>query len=69
MNQVLEGKGGISMNHNALLAERNRLLTERNRLLTLYIRARGEERIRILARLVVLDEEIKHQEAEKHDQV
>ncbi len=60
MNQVLEGKGGISMNHNALLAERNRLLT-------LYIRARGEERIRILARLVVLDEEIKHQEAEKHD--
>jgi len=62
MNQVLEGKGGISMNHNALLAERNRLLT-------LYIRARGEERIRILARLVVLDEEIKHQEAEKHDQV
>jgi len=62
MNQVLEGKGGISMNHNALLAERNRLLT-------LYIRARGEERIRILARLVVLDEEIKHQEAGKHDHV
>ncbi len=62
MNQALEGKGGISMNHNALLAERNRLLT-------LYTRARGEERIRILARLVVLDEEIKHQEAEKHDQV
>lgn len=40
---------------------------ERDRLLDMYYRAKGEERIRILARLVVLDEETKHQEAEKHD--
>ena len=58
MNQALEGKGGISMNHNALLAERNRLLT-------LYTRARGEERIRILARLVVLDEEMESKKAKQ----
>ena len=32
------------------------LKEERNRLLDLYTRARGEERIRILAQLVVLDE-------------
>jgi len=44
---------------------RDALLAERDRLLTLYTRAKGEERIRILARLVVLDEEIKHQEAER----
>ena len=42
---------------------------ERDRLLDIYARSKGEERIRILARLVVLDEEIKHQEAEKHDHV
>ena len=42
---------------------------ERDRLLDMYSRAKGEERISILARLVVLDEEIKHQEAEKHDHV
>ena len=31
--------------------------SERDRLLDMYSRARGEERIRILAKLVVLDEE------------
>lgn len=31
--------------------------SERDRLLDLYPKARGEERIKILARLVVLDEE------------
>lgn len=31
--------------------------SERDRLLDLYARAEGEERIKILARLVVLDEE------------
>ncbi|MCL6456660.1 MAG: hypothetical protein K6T85_01515, partial [Gorillibacterium sp.] len=35
-------------------------MTERDRLLDLYARARGEERIKILARLVVLDEEEKY---------
>lgn len=45
------------------------LKNERDRLLDMYSRAKGEERIRILARLVVLDEEIKHQEAGKHDHV
>lgn len=37
---------------------RNALLAERERLLDLYSKARGEERIRILAKLVVLDEEL-----------
>ena len=41
------------------------LKNERDRLLDMYSRAKGEERIRILARLVVLDEEIESQEAEK----
>ena len=58
MNQALEGKGGISMNHNALLAERNRLLD-------LYSKARGEDRTRILAKLVVLDEEMESKKAKK----
>lgn len=40
-----------SMNCNALLQERNRLLD-------LYTGARGEDRTRILAKLVVLDEEL-----------
>jgi len=38
---------------------------ERDRLLDIYARSKGEERIRILARLVVLDEEMESQEAEK----
>lgn len=38
---------------------------ERERLLDMYSMAEGEERIRILARLVVLDEEMESQEAEK----
>lgn len=41
------------------------LKNERDRLLDMYYRAEGEERIRILARLVVLDEEMESQEAEK----
>lgn len=44
---------------------RNALLAERNRLLDLYIKARREERRRILARLVVIDEEL--QEAKCDD--
>jgi len=43
--------------------------TMREKLLEQLKTAIGEERGRILAKLVVLDEEIKHQEAEKHDQV
>jgi len=58
MNQALEGKGGISMNHNALLAERNRLLD-------LYSKARGEDRTRILAKLVVIDEELEGKQNER----
>lgn len=38
--------------------EQKRLLRERDRLLEQYANAPGEERIRIIARLVVLDEEI-----------
>jgi hypothetical protein len=43
--------------------------TMREKLLEQLKTAISEERVRILAKLVVLDEEIKHQEAEKHDQV
>jgi len=41
------------------------LKNERDRLLDMYARSKGEERIRILARLVVLDEEMESQEVEK----
>lgn len=44
---------------------RNELLAERERLLDLYSRARGEDRTKILARLVVIDEELG---AEEHEQ-
>ena len=39
------------MNYESLKEERDRLLAQ-------YTRARGEERIRVLAKLVVLDEEL-----------
>lgn len=38
---------------------------ERDRLLDMYSRAEGEERIRILAKLVVLDEEMESKKAKK----
>lgn len=38
--------------------EQKRLLQERDRLLEQYANASGEKRIRIIARLVVLDEEL-----------
>jgi hypothetical protein len=45
---------------------------ERDRLLDMYSRAEGEERAKILARLVVIDEQTERKEdgksAEKHDQ-
>ena len=41
------------------------LKNERDRLLDMYSRARGEERIRILAKLVVLDEEAGEHEQHK----
>lgn len=45
----------------------NALILERDRLLDLYPRARGEERIRILARLVVLDEEAENGTNKKYN--
>lgn len=39
------------MNRNALLSERNRLLEQ-------YLETRGVERLRIVGKLVVLDEEL-----------
>lgn len=41
------------------------LKNERDRLLDQYARASGEERMRILAKLIVLDEEIESENAEK----
>ena len=39
--------------------------SERDRLLDQYARASGEERMRILAKLIVLDEEIESENAKK----
>jgi len=38
--------------------------TERERLIDLWLTSEGEERTRILARLVILDEQIERKEAE-----
>lgn len=46
------------MNHNELLAERERLLAQ-------YARARREDKTKILARLVVIDEDLKDIDSEK----
>lgn len=43
----------------------NALLEQRNRLLTLYTRARGEDRTKILAKLVVIDEELEGKQNER----
>ena len=51
-------EGVKSMNCNALLQERNRLLD-------LYTGARGEDRTRILAKLVVIDEELEGKQNDK----
>lgn len=45
--------------------DRDALLTERERLLTRYMMAKRDERRRIIARLVVIDEKL---EAEEHEQ-
>lgn len=41
------------------------LKNERDRLLDMYARSKGEERMRILAKLIVLDEEIESENAKK----
>lgn len=46
---------------------RNELLAERNRLLERYLETRGVERLRIVGKLVVLDEELEAMKDEPHN--
>lgn len=48
------------MNRKALLAERNRLLDR-------YLEAKGAERLRIIGKLVVIDEELEAMKDESHN--